>query len=125
MQILVPISAGELVDKITILRLKRANLQGAAQANVVRELEALEAVAAGALPQSLQMQTLIEALSGLNRRLWDIEDRIRALEQAGRFDDAFVETARQVYLTNDERHRLKRRINELVGSDIVEEKSHA
>jgi len=125
MEILVPISAGELVDKITILRIKVARLEGDKQANTARELAALEAVAAGALPASAELDAAVAELARLNDALWEIEDRIRALEAAGDFGPAFVETARSVYFTNDARFRAKRRVNALVGSDLIEEKSHA
>jgi len=125
MEILVPISAGELVDKITILRIKVARLEGDKQANTARELAALEAVAAGALPASAELDATVAELARLNDALWEIEDRIRALEAAGDFGPAFVETARSVYFTNDARFRAKRRVNALVGSDLIEEKSHA
>jgi hypothetical protein len=125
MEILAPISAGELVDKITILRIKVARLEGAKRLNVASELASLEAVAARALPASNTLTAITAALRAVNEQLWEIEDRIRSLEVSKTFDGAFIETARAVYLKNDERYRLKQEINQLVGSTIIEEKSHA
>jgi hypothetical protein len=127
--ILVPISAGELLDKITILRIKSRRMQDAGKlANVRRELEALERTCAEALGElsgvggSLAEQ--IAALEQVNTSLWDIEDRIREHEAAGRFDAAFIELARAVYMHNDERAAIKRRINLALGSALIEEKSY-
>jgi hypothetical protein len=128
--ILVPISAGELLDKITILRIKSRRMQDAGKlANVRRELEALERTcgeALGAQPGGVAASVAeeIAALERVNASLWDIEDRIREHEAAGRFDAAFVELARAVYLRNDERAAIKRRINLALGSALIEEKSY-
>jgi len=121
----VPVSWGEVIDKITILRLKRARIADpAARANVARELELLEAVLAGAGPLGPEGDRLVAALAEVNERLWEIEDAIRAREAAGDFGTDFVALARSVYRTNDERSALKRRLNLLMGSAIVEEKHY-
>lgn len=124
--ILVPVSPGELLDKITILRIKADRMTDANQlANVRHELDLLErtwAVAAGA---AVDLAAEIAALQRVNGRLWDIEDRIREHERAQNFGAAFVELARSVYIENDERARIKKRINLRLGSTIVEEKSYA
>lgn len=128
--ILVPISAGELLDKITILRIKSRRMQDDGKlANVRRELEALEHTAGEALGEQLRgsasrVTQEIAALEQVNAALWDIEDRIREHEAAGRFDAAFIELARAVYLRNDERAAIKRRINLALGSALIEEKSY-
>jgi hypothetical protein len=122
--ILVPISPGELLDKITILRIKVARIQDAAKlANVRLELSLLEKTwtEAGA-PAVVAAEE--HALQAVNERLWDIEDRIRDKEAHQTFDRDFVELARSVYVCNDERAALKKRINVQLGSRLVEEKSY-
>jgi hypothetical protein len=125
-EIHVPISPGELLDKITILRIKSARMRDAAKlANVQRELEALERTwresayhAAGGVASEEA------ALQAVNERLWDIEDRIRDKEREQRFDAEFIQLARSVYIENDQRAALKKRINTQLGSTLVEEKSY-
>ena len=125
MPLLAPISVGELYDKITILEIKAALLADPGQrANVLRELAALEAVRGREVVPSAELQDLCSELKAVNRRLWDIEDALRAQERDGRFDARFIELARGVYRENDRRAALKRRINQLTGSEIVEEKSY-
>lgn len=122
---LAPISWGELLDKITILEIKAARIASpAAQANVGRELSLLRGIAAPVLDQP-GLAPLLEGLRRVNAALWDIEDDIRAHEAAGDFGAGFVELARAVYLTNDERSALKRQMNALLRSELVEEKYHA
>lgn len=124
MEILAPISVGELIDKITILRLKVERLTDPAKlANVGRELSRLEALARD-LPRTPEFEDLTARLQALNATLWDIEDAKRRHEREGRFDADFIELARQVYLRNDERAALRRALSVAAGSDIVEEKSH-
>ena len=124
MEILAPISVGELIDKITILRIKSRRIADPAKlANVARELARLEALKAG-LPEDLAFLALIEELEAVNAALWDIEELKRGHEREGRFDDAFIDLARQVYLRNDHRAALKKALNERAGSVIVEEKSY-
>jgi hypothetical protein len=128
--ILVPISAGELLDKMTILRIKSRRMQDAGKlANVRRELAALEHTCEQALGARLTsgadgLAAEILALEQVNAALWDIEDRIRDHEAAARFDAGFIELARAVYLRNDERAAIKRRINVALGSALIEEKSY-
>jgi hypothetical protein len=124
--ILVPVSPGELVDKITILRIKAARIGDAAKLHNVRvELEALESTwrHCGAPIESVAADEA--ALQKVNEALWDIEDRIRDKERERRFDAEFIELARAVYVTNDERAAIKKRINLALGSRLVEEKSYA
>jgi hypothetical protein len=123
--ILVPISPGELLDKITILRIKSARMSDAAQlANVRRELHLLERTWAGAVPAGVELADDERALQEVNERLWDVEDRLRDLEAAKRFDEDFTGLARAVYFNNDERAAIKKRINTRLGSALVEEKSY-
>lgn len=125
MSIMAPISAGELVDKITILRVKAARIgDPAKEANVRKELAMLEAIAEGVLPQTAEIDRLTAELAEVNGALWDIEDGKRDCERRGDFGDAFVQLARSVYVENDRRAAIKRAINEASGSDIVEEKSY-
>jgi hypothetical protein len=126
--ILVPISPGEVLDKITILRIKSARMSDAAKlANVRHELALLEQTWAAAVPAdaaSAQLAIEEQALEAINARLWDIEDHIRDEELAQRFEARFIELARSVYICNDERAAIKKRINLALGSALVEEKSY-
>ena len=123
--ILVPISPGELLDKITILRIKSARMTDETKLRNVRvELEALEQTwreSGAAIPAVAADEA---ALQKVNEELWDLEDRIRDKERAGEFDAVFIELARAVYVTNDERARFKKNINTALGSRLVEEKSY-
>ena len=125
MSIMAPISAGELVDKITILRVKAERIgDPAKEANVRKELAMLEAIATQALPVSAEIERLTGELAAVNAALWDIEDGKRDCERRGDFGERFVRLARSVYVENDRRAAIKRAINEASGSDIVEEKSY-
>ena len=123
--ILVPISPGELLDKITILRIKAARMKDAGKlANVRHELALLEKTWKESGAASVDLGTAEADLTRVNEKLWVIEDEIRDEERAKRFADKFIELARAVYVTNDERAAIKKRINTLLGSSIVEEKSY-
>jgi len=123
--ILVPVSPGELLDKITILRIKSARMNDAVKlANVRLELELLERTWHDSGADESLVVADIAALQHVNESLWDIEDRIRDKELAQAFDGEFIELARAVYVTNDERATLKKSINTTLGSRIVEEKSY-
>jgi len=125
MPILAPVSAGELIDKITILRVKAARIGDAAkEANVRKELALLEEIAARELTSSPELDDLTHQLTEINAALWDIEDGKRDCERRQDFGPRFVELARRVYVDNDRRAAVKRQINTLAGSDIVEEKSY-
>ena len=125
MQIRVEIAAGELIDKLTILEIKLERITDPVKrSNVEIELSELSRVFQAEVPQSVDLSTLTAELKAVNTRLWDIEDAIRDLERASCFDERFVATARSVYRTNDERAAIKRRINDLLGSRLVEEKSY-
>lgn len=121
----VPVSVGEVVDKITILEIKEQRISDAAKvANVKAELAALRPLVTGGVFDSDKVQSLTDGLRQVNAELWDIEDDIRAEEAASRFGDRFIELARAVYVTNDRRADLKKQINLATGSDLVEEKSY-
>lgn len=125
-EIAVPTSPGELIDKLTILRLKSERIADPAKlANVRREQAVLLATADAHLPPSDRLSELWDALYEINARLWVIEDDIRDCERAGDFGPRFVELARSVYRVNDERAAVKKAINLHLGSEIVEEKSYA
>ncbi len=121
----VEISPGELIDRITILEIKAARINDEAKrANIGVELSELTAARRGAVPASARLAALTGELSEVNGALWDIEDEIRVLEAAGDFGPAFIELARAVYKTNDRRSAIKRKINELLGSRLIDEKSY-
>jgi Family of unknown function (DUF6165) len=124
-EILVPISPGELLDKITILRIKSARMSDAAKlTNVRHELQLLEKTWADSVPVRVDLAADELALETVNASLWDIEDQIREEEAAMRFGARFIELARAVYVTNDERAAIKKRINAALGSALSEEKSY-
>ena len=122
----VPISPGELLDKLTILRLKLERI-GAPEkrANVARELALLEQIWRSEVPEDAELQGAAAALARVNAALWDVEDALREREARGEFGAEFVALARAVYRHNDERAAIKRRVNERLGSALVEEKSYA
>lgn len=125
-EILVPISPGELLDKICILRIKSARIKDAAKlANVRTELTWLETVWRDSGAGIAAIAGDEAELQRVNEELWDIEDRIRDKERDGAFDQEFIELARAVYVTNDQRAAAKKRINTALGSRIVEEKSYS
>jgi hypothetical protein len=122
----IPVSWGELIDKITILEIKSARLSTPeALANVAKELALLRQAGEPEFAQNAEVLALKERLRVVNETLWDIEDRIREKEALGAFDDGFVALARSVYQRNDERAALKRQINSLLSSELVEEKGYA
>jgi hypothetical protein len=121
----VPVSPGELLDKITILRIKSQRMGDPGKVRNVRvELDALEAVWAGSEYSRTDLGGDIEALAAVNERLWAIEDDIRGKERRQDFDAEFIRLARAVYVENDERAAIKRRINAKLGSGLIEEKSY-
>jgi Family of unknown function (DUF6165) len=115
----IPVSWGELIDKITILEIKQEKLPLEARAFVTRELALLTA-----LEQPERIGALKAELKEINRTLWDIEDAIRDKERAGAFDADFIALARSVYRTNDQRAAVKRKIDLLLNSPLREEKSY-
>jgi hypothetical protein len=124
-QILVPVSPGELLDKITILRIKSERIVDAHKlAHVRRELALLELAWQAARGTDAGLAADVAALQRVNGELWDIEDSIREHEAQRRFDAAFIELARAVYQRNDERAAIKKRINLALDAAIMEEKSY-
>jgi tetratricopeptide (TPR) repeat protein len=124
--VLVEVAPGELLDKLTILEIKAERLTDPDKLRHVRqELQVLAAARDEALPASPELARLTAELKEVNERLWEIEDEIRRCEASKSFGNRFIELARSVYQTNDHRAALKRRINELLGSPLIEEKSYA
>ena len=121
----VPVSWGELIDKITILEIKEQRLSSPqAIANVRKELAALSRAVAELKPAPAALNALKQQLKAINEKLWEVEDAIRAKEAAKTFDARFIDLARAVYVHNDERAGIKREINELLKSGLVEEKQY-
>lgn len=124
-EILVPLSPGELIDKITILRIKCSRISDPVKlGNVRRELDRLEQCRRDSLPGATGLEDDEQALERVNADLWDIEDRLRDHEARRNFDAGFIELARSVYMRNDERAAIKRRINVRLDSPLIEEKSY-
>ena len=124
-EVQVPVSFGELLDKLSILQIKSERMQDAGKlANVRRELSALEKTWLAHPAAGRDVVRLRAELKAVNERLWEIEDEIRLKERAGQFDEEFVRLARSVYFENDERARIKKEINLALGSSFVEEKSY-
>jgi hypothetical protein len=122
----IPVSWGELLDKVAILEIKRSRLRApGAVAHVENELAALTPALAKLDPGPAGLAELRSALAAVNQRLWTIEDRIREKDALGDFGAEFVALARSVYRENDERGRIKQAINSLLGSGIVEEKQYS
>ena len=121
----VPVSWGELIDKVTILEIKADRItRPEALANVAREHRLLSAIA-GKLRGQADIPALTADLRTVNEQLWDVEDALREHEATGDFGSRFVELARSVYRLNDQRAAIKRRINLLLDSELCEEKSYA
>lgn len=122
-ELLVPVSVGELLDKITILRIKQKRIKDPLKlTNIQKELSALLSVCKTA-GLGLDSPTLTE-LEATNAELWDIEDDIRECERQKKFDQKFIDLARAVYITNDRRFALKSALNNAYGSSLQEEKSY-
>lgn len=124
-EIKVPVSPGELLDKITILRIKSRRMTDAEKlANVRLELDALENLWSNSAYALIDVERDVHALLAVNERLWSIEDDIRDKERAQDFGADFIRLARAVYIENDERAAIKRRLNLKLGSALIEEKSY-
>ena len=125
MQLQVPVSVGEVLDKITILQIKLSHIYDAnKRVNIQNELDALLPLVAGDGFATDEMQGLMAELKSVNEALWDIEDDIREKEAVKSFDAEFIKLARAVYVTNDKRAEIKKQINLATGSALIEEKSY-
>ena len=130
MNAMIPVSPGELVDKITILEIKKKNIKAAAKLKLIKtELSHLTKILNEMISNSKRIKPAVltekKKLSTVNKKLWDIENRIRAKEAKQSFDKGFIELARLVYITNDKRSEIKNRINILFGSAIKEVKQYS
>ena len=122
----IEIAPGELVDKLTILEIKKVEIKDEEKNNnVCVELDVLNAFYLDQVPQSDTLRDLKDELKKINSELWKIEDGIRDCERGQDFSQTFIDLARAVYRTNDKRAAVKKQINSLLGSTIVEEKSYA
>jgi len=121
----VPVSPGEVLDKITILEIKSERIEDAEKlANVKRELELLQASWREHVNEDENVERIHAEMKAINEELWEIEDDIRDKEKAREFDEVFIKLARAVYVTNDKRANAKKELNLYLGSEIVEEKSY-
>jgi len=124
-KILAEISAGELIDKITILEIKKIKISDKNKLNEIeKELLSLNDIFKQFIPDSSSIDSLINNLKSINLKLWDIESEKRLAEKNLEFDAKFIELARSVYKNNDERAKIKLEINNILGSNIKEVKSH-
>lgn len=119
----IQVSVGELVDKYTILQIKRSKVSDDKLQKVEHEIQALTPQV-GSFLSIDSISVLYEDLLGVNMQLWNVEDEIRKLEKEKKFEDKFIELARAVYHLNDERFNLKNKINTLTNSDIQEVKQY-
>lgn len=120
----VPVSVGEMIDKLSILQIKKTKIKNEEKLTLVnKEFELLYDLSSHYL-ESSEIESLYNQLCEVNGKLWDIEDRLRVIETEKRFEGEFIEYARKVYFTNDERFRLKNEINQLTNSDIREVKDY-
>ena len=126
MSLRIEVAPGEIIDKLTILEIKRERIgDEAKRKNVSYEWDVLTRDLTAAVAATPELDALRAKLKEINLKLWVIEDDIRDCERAKDFGQKFVELARAVYFTNDERAAVKRQINELLNSAIIEEKSYA
>ena len=124
-QILAEISAGELLDKITILEIKMEKITDSEKLkNINKELTSLTKTSDEKIPDKKKIEDLISSLKKINLKLWNIEENKRKAEKEKKFDEAFIQLSRDVYKSNDERAKIKLKINEILGSNIKEVKSH-
>tara|TARA_B100000131_G_C18125449_1_gene614506 strand:- start:44 stop:433 length:390 start_codon:yes stop_codon:yes gene_type:complete len=125
MEVNIPISIGELVDKITILQIKSENVKDDSKLkNINKEYESLNKILSSLELDENKFTPLYEELYKTNLKLWNIEDEIRLLEKKESFEEKFISTARSVYITNDIRFEIKNKINIIFGSEFIEEKSY-
>jgi hypothetical protein len=126
MNITVEVSLGEFLDKLTILQIKSERITDPSKiANIGKELTLLTMTWERCASAAVDIAEPLARLKDINEKLWDIEDRIRTKESQGVFDQGFIELARSVYLLNDARAAVKRELNLMLGSELIEEKSYA
>ena len=126
MNITVDVSLGEFLDKLTILQIKSERIKDSKKLlNIRKELDLLTQTWSRSPFAAADIRAPLARLKAINEKLWDIEDQIRIKESQAAFDGDFIELARSVYVSNDERAAIKRELNVLLGSELVEEKSYA
>lgn len=120
----IEVSIGEIIDKLTILEIKKTNISDSNKLlNINKEFDYLVDIVENQLGLSRRDIFYIDLLD-INKKLWDIEDKIRNKERLKSFDEEFIELSRSVYFTNDERSKIKKKINDITGSNFSEEKSY-
>ena len=120
----IPVSVGELIDKVSILHVKQLTISNEEKLEYVnKEFELLYNISSYYL-NNQEIENLYHQLVEINKKLWDIEDKIREKERKNEFDEEFIELSRSVYFTNDERSKIKKKINDITGSNFSEEKSY-
>tara|TARA_B100000287_G_scaffold428364_1_gene479631 strand:+ start:562 stop:939 length:378 start_codon:yes stop_codon:yes gene_type:complete len=125
MKIEIPISCGELVDKLSILEIKKTEIKNEEKLKqVLNEFNALKEIYKKIFMNSKEIEKFYKDLLIVNKELWEIEDKLRKLEKEEKFDRIFIELARSVYITNDRRFSIKKAINEMFGSEIQEQKDY-
>jgi hypothetical protein len=123
--ILVPLSVGELIDKISILKIKKKKITNKnKQKNIIKELKFLEKIYKSNIKKNKKLDRCEKQLIKINKILWEIEDEIRNCESKRDFKEIFIKLARSVYINNDKRSKIKREINTITGSNLIEEKSY-
>ena len=123
--ITIPVSSGELIDKISILKIKRKKIINKSKLrNINKELSLLNKIYKNNFQKNKKILLYEKKLIKINKKLWDVEDKIRLLESKKNFNQKFIDLARAVYINNDQRSEIKKKINELTGSYLIEEKSY-
>ena len=123
--ITIPVSSGELIDKISILKIKRKKIINKSKLrNINKELSLLNKIYKNNFKKNKKILLYEKKLIKINKKLWDVEDKIRLLESKKNFNQKFIDLARAVYINNDQRSEIKKKINELTGSCLIEEKSY-
>ena len=121
----IPVSSGELIDKISILKIKRKKIINKSKLrNINKELSLLNKIYKNNFKKNKKILLYEKKLIKINKKLWDVEDKIRLLESKKNFNQKFIDLARAVYINNDQRSEIKKKINELTGSPLIEEKSY-
>ena len=123
--IIVPVSSGELIDKISILKIKKKKIFNKSKLkNINNELSLLNEIYKNNFKNNKKIFLYEKKLININKKLWDIEDKIRFLESKKNFNQQFIDLARAIYINNDKRSEIKKKINKLTGSRLIEEKSY-
>jgi len=123
--IIIPVSSGELIDKISILKIKRRKIVNKSKLqNINKELSLLNKIYKNNFQKNKKILLYEKKLIKINKKLWDIEDKIRFHESKKNFNQKFINLARAVYINNDERSEIKKKINKLTDSHLIEEKSY-